>query len=130
MCGHASIAVFQLHFPPVEQPQAFLATRRFVGQILRPTAISVDGVKMWTEFGRQEPAGNGKVLVMRLSQPATVRASLGQRQIANRPTRWAVSMKVAGECGTGHAQPHLFSMRAAYYDSEYLVSSHRRSKLI
>ena len=75
----AAVAVGELPLPPIQQFQAAARVGRFVGQIVGPTTVSVDIEKMLPQAARQQPTRDGKVFVVRFSQPLAIALRLGQR---------------------------------------------------
>jgi DNA-binding transcriptional LysR family regulator len=73
------IAIAQLLAPPTEQLHSFRSTAGFVGEIVGPAAIGVNGVKMAQQRPRQQRRGDGEVLVVTSSQAATINLGLGAR---------------------------------------------------
>src|SRR5437899_9042890 len=72
MPGLAFVAAEQLVTPPVQQVESPLAAACFVGEIVGPAAIGIDGMKMPQQIAWQEQRGDREVLVMRAAQPTAI----------------------------------------------------------
>ena len=79
MVDPARVAGAQLPLPPVEQIEAARVFVDFIGQIVGPAAVGIDRVKMRPQSPRQEPAGDVKILVVRVGKAPTVSLALGER---------------------------------------------------
>ena len=99
MGGPAVVAVAELRFPPVQQGQAPLRVADLVGQIVGPAAVGVDVADVLPQPARQEPAGDGEVLVVPPGQPPAIAAALPQRQRRRRRGLRSVAFEVGGEHG-------------------------------
>lgn len=75
----ASIAGIELLLPNIEQRQRLCLARYFVSQIVRNAAVGIDAMKMRPQLLRQKPRSDVKVLIVRLSQFASILLRLRQR---------------------------------------------------
>ncbi len=79
--GLAGVTAEQFLTPPGEEIQSLLSTAGFIGKVIGPAAISIDGVKMRHNSTRQECRGHREILVVS-ARPASAITSSG-RQIGS-----------------------------------------------
>jgi hypothetical protein len=72
-----NIAETQLVFPRIEQFKSTLAVGNFIAQVVRPSAVGVEIVKMLVQSLREQPRDHVEILVVMRGEPARVALGFG-----------------------------------------------------
>ena len=80
----AFVASIEFALPPIEQLDSAHWVGNFIAEIVRPTAVSVDVVKVLVEFLGQKPGNNIEVFVVVGGEPACVFLRGGGRAAGGR----------------------------------------------
>lgn len=72
MSGLAFVAGVEFAFPPMEELESASGIFYFIAEVVRPSAISVDIIKMLVKAFWQEPGDDVEILVVMRGEPARI----------------------------------------------------------